>query len=125
MFDSRSEWRFKIRMRMTVISVDICQMLRFALLRCILLILTMAAVSALPVPRFGNIWSDEMALQHGLPFNMSGVAHPLTILVPFIDDIPAGGTSRCGSDGIFVIEFSAQPATLRDLKLQQGHVCLI
>lgn len=98
----------------------------FALLRCFLLVLAIAAISAiaLPTPRFGNIWSDEMALQHGLPFNISGFAHPSAILIPLIDGVPAGGSSRCGADGIFNIEFLAQPATLRDLNLQEGHVRL-
>ena len=95
------------------------------MLRRILIVLAMAAAfAAPPAPRLGNIWSDEMALQHGLPFNVSGFAHPLTTLIPLSDNLPAGGSSRCGEDGTFVIEFLAQPATMRDLKLQQGHVCL-
>jgi hypothetical protein len=96
-----------------------------AMLRRIIIVLAIVAASAaLPAPRLGNIWSDEMALQHGLPFNVSGFAHPLTTLIPMIDNLPAGSPSLCGEDGIFVVEFFAQPATTRDLKRQQGHVRL-
>ncbi len=95
-----------------------------ALLRRFLVVLTCVAVSgiSLTAPRFGPIWSDEMALQHGLPFNVSGFAHPLATLLPFIDSVPSGGPVICGADGIFVIEFVAQHPTSKDLNIQQGHV---
>ena len=80
--------------------------------------------ASLPAPRLGNIWSDEMALQHGLPFNVSGFADPMSQLVPFIDNAPAGASVVCGADGVFVIEFAAQLPTSLDLNVQQGHVSL-
>ena len=97
-----------------------------AILQCILSVLASAAtvVLSMPAPRLGNIWSDEMALQHGLPFNVSGFAHPSSTLLPFIDKAPAGSAAICGADGIFNVEFAAQVVTSRDLKLQQGHVSL-
>jgi hypothetical protein len=96
------------------------------MLRLNLVVLAAAAtaVMSMPAPRLGNIWSDEMTLQHGLPFTVSGFAHPSSTLLPFIDKVPAGSSSICGADGIFSVEFTAQLPTLRDLKLQQGHVGL-
>ena len=55
-----------------------------ASLRRFLIVLAWVTVSGLSLtaPRLGPIWSDEMALQHGLPFNVSGFAHPQLHLTP-------------------------------------------
>ena len=95
-----------------------------ALLRRFVAVLTCVAVSgiSLTAPRFGPIWSDEMALQHGLPFNISGFGHPFSTVLPYIDHVQVGSSAECAADGIFVIEFAAQPATAKDLMQKQGHV---
>jgi hypothetical protein len=97
---------------------------RFVTLPCILVLLASAAASgtAFLAPRLGNMWSDEMALQHGLPFNISGFGHPFSTVLPYIDHVQVGSSAECGADGIFVIEFAAQPATANDLMQKQGHV---